>query len=180
MPKRKRGPGSNWDKHPQYLHFSASQSAADTTTTTTLSLPKEAFAHPTSPTIIEILAVYFDWDGNFVEDTEDSIIRCFITTRNSGTTATNVSDPSLLAWDTLRTTTLQAVGTTGFFVTANYPKMFDCSPDGTGILVATDNIYIQITNTATLGSVLSCRGKILYRFVKVGLSEYVGILQSQQ
>ena len=180
MPKRKRGGGtSSWDKHPQYLHFNASQSAADTTTTTTIALPREAFSHPSQPTILEILGVYFDWDGNLYEGANDDILRCYISTRNSSTTALSPSDPSIIAWDTLRWVAIGTPATVGYVI-PQYPKFFDLCPDGIGLLVATDNLYIQVTNTGSTSITHSVRGKILYRFVKVGLSEYVGILQSQQ
>lgn len=180
MPKRKRGTSAtSWDKHPQYLHFTASQSASDTTTTTTIALPREAFAHPSQPTILEILGVWFDLDGNVPEGTVDTIVRCYIGTRNLGTTAANPADTSLIAWDTFRYANITGAPTASFYLT-NYPKHFHCCPDGIGMLVATDNLYIQVTNTGTTTLTWSFRGKILYRFVKVGLPEYVGILQSQQ
>jgi len=50
---------------------------------------------------------------------------------------------------------------------------------GHGVLVATDQIYCQISSSST-GAAQTCAGKIWYRWKNVGLAEYIGIVQSQQ
>lgn len=178
MPKRPRsgnGGGKGWDKHPQYLHFSAAQSGADATTTTTLALPREAFSHPNQPTILEILGVYFEHSANTTE--ANSYVRAMISTRSLGTTAALGPDnAAVIAWFLKK---VDDFGTATTVVESMYPFFYPTSVDGYGILVATDNLYIQIDSAATTAT-NTVRGKILYRFVRVGLSEYVGILQSQQ
>jgi hypothetical protein len=69
---------------------------------------------------------------------------------------------------------------TGITDLVNSPRKWDFTDGaGHGILVATDNIFIQAStngqNTASL-----FRFKILYRFKSVSLVEYIGIVQSQQ
>ena len=50
---------------------------------------------------------------------------------------------------------------------------------GHGMLVATDNIYFGV-NTAGFTGTAAFSAKILYRFKRVSLQEYIGIVQSQQ
>jgi len=50
---------------------------------------------------------------------------------------------------------------------------------GHGVLIATDNIYVQIKSQNTV-STNDVRLKIFYRWKNVGLQEYIGIVQSQQ
>lgn len=50
--------------------------------------------------------------------------------------------------------------------------------NGNGIIIATDQIYIG-GDTEGLADVAAWNVKILYRFVDVGLTEYIGIVQSQ-
>lgn len=58
--------------------------------------------------------------------------------------------------------------------------------DGHGILVATDNIYLNsylsVVSIAagSMTAVGNCNCDILYRFKNVSLQEYIGIVQSQQ
>lgn len=51
--------------------------------------------------------------------------------------------------------------------------------DGHGILVATDNIFFQVTSNG-FASAAEQSVKLLYRFKEVSLVEYIGIVQSQQ
>jgi len=52
---------------------------------------------------------------------------------------------------------------------------------GHGVLVATDTMTIIISTSGYEVDVLNaCEAKILYRFKNVGLTEYLGIVQSQQ
>lgn len=50
---------------------------------------------------------------------------------------------------------------------------------GHGILIATDQIFVQMKSQAT-GTANSAYIKLCYRWKNVGLSEYIGIVQSQQ
>lgn len=180
MSKRKRtwssgSAGRTWDKYPQTLTFTAAQTSNDTAATTTLTLPKEVFGTPSSPTILEIIAIYFEHGANLVENA-DGYIQCFVSTRDHSTTACTPATTDVIAWYTRK---FQAAGTAASLTTEAFPFTYRCSWDGFGQLVATDYLYIQVVsaNTSTTNTV---RGKILYRFVKVGVTEYVGMIQSQQ
>jgi hypothetical protein len=78
--------------------------------------------------------------------------------------------------------------------------LFSCSTDnesvdihdltdgaGHGILIATDNIYLGVNaslSSFNLGDadpiVGGVSANLIYRFKEIGLSEYIGIVQSQQ
>lgn len=62
------------------------------------------------------------------------------------------------------------------------PIEFDLTDGaGHGILVAVDKFYAQIHSTyVAWGGTGGIDFKFLYRFKKVSLAEYVGIVQSQQ
>ncbi len=51
--------------------------------------------------------------------------------------------------------------------------------DGNGILVATDRLFIVGGNLSGIVAATYV-AKIMYRLVEVGITEYVGIVQSQQ
>lgn len=53
---------------------------------------------------------------------------------------------------------------------------------GHGVLLGTDSFFVQysVRGQASTGGLHVTRGKILYRFKEVDLTEYIGIVQSQQ
>lgn len=51
---------------------------------------------------------------------------------------------------------------------------------GHGILIATDQIYIACSESGYSASPNTLSYKIMYRLKTVGLTEYVGMVQSQQ
>jgi hypothetical protein len=174
---RKRGrdgslTGGTGDVSPQFLSFSATQSAADTTTTTQQTLPIEKIYGNQNPTIIEVLKVFFT---NGATTEVDNAFSCHLSTKSFGTTATNLAEPTVFAAyrrDIAITTSGQ--------IAVVQPFCFDCTDTaGHGILVATDNLFAQVSS-ATTGVANTVWIKVLYRFKKVGLSEYIGIVQSQQ
>jgi len=67
-----------------------------------------------------------------------------------------------------------------YFVTQENPFREDLTDgQGHGILVATDKVFLGFTtNVFGAPQEVSCR--VLYRWKEVGLTEYIGIVQSQQ
>jgi hypothetical protein len=47
---------------------------------------------------------------------------------------------------------------------------------GNGILLATDNVYAQLTNVAT-GQTITAACKLFYRIYSASVTEYVGIVR---
>ncbi len=176
--------GGTRDVNPQFLSDSAGQSAADTTTTTAVVLPVQRIASnaPNQAVIVEVLKVFIDFprfpDIATVTEAVDSMSIAF-TTRNQGTTLTNLSEPTLFArFEKLRSGAFTAAGT--YSMMDPQIEAFDLTDGaGHGVLIATDQIFVQVQSIGT-GNANTLHFKILYRWKRVPLTEYIGIVQSQQ
>lgn len=164
--------GGSRDVNPQYLSFKCTQTGADTTTTQSSPLPINKINPGRRPQIIEVLKVYF----NVADFSEvDSSIVAVLTSKNFGTTAVSLEDPSIIAY-------LKAIVkiTTSGQMLGLQPIVYDCTDDaGHGLLVATDNVYLQVSSTTT-GLTNAVGVRILYRFKQVNDVELVTLLASQQ
>lgn len=174
--KRGRGDsltGGTRDVNPQFLTFTASQSAADTTTSTQIALPIQRLPTSGKAQVMEVLKVFYNGTAPLVET--DSNLSIFLSTKNFSTTATTWSEPTVFSsyQRDVRITTSGMVETIE-------PWMQDLLDGaGHGILIATDAIYVQVVSSGTsVANVV--RGKLLYRMKNVALPEYIGIVQSQQ
>ena len=103
----------------------------------------------------------------------------FISTTSFGTTATTFAEPRVFAgWTRINQAVFTAAGT--YMSNYDNTKIMDLTDGaGHGILVATDNIFIQVISVGT-GLTNTVRIKLLYRWKNVSLQEYIGIVQSQQ
>lgn len=174
--------GGTGDVSPQWLSFSAAQSAADTTTTATQAIPVQRLPQSGRAQVLEILKVVFNTTAlpasASATETIDSI-NVFISTTSFGTTATNAAEPRVFAYDAVANrSAFTAAGT--YMASLPQIRFFDCTDGaGHGVLVATDNIYAQVSSSGT-GNTNTANIKILYRWKNVGLQEYIGLVQSQQ
>lgn len=174
--------GGTGDINPQWLSFTATESAADTTTTTTQTIPVQRLPQGGRAQVLEVLRVGF-LPSAFVpiaSATEvTDTMQCMISTKNFSTTATNFAEPTVFAaMSVAQNGAFTAAGTYG----QNYDRIHwvDLTDGmGHGVLVATDNIFAQVQSSGT-GISVSVLIKILYRWKNVSLQEYVGIVQSQQ
>jgi len=160
------------DINPQWMKVTVTQTGADAVTTAALALPVIRAREGVTPTIIEVLKVIFITDS--VAEV-DSVLNGALTTKNFGTTAVAVTEPSAIAYARwfVRLTTSGEFSVPGSQI---FPTTDDA---GHGVLVATDNLYLQASGAST-GSANVITAWILYRFKRVGTLEYVGIVQSQQ
>lgn len=180
MGKRKAAARALWDRFPQFISGSVSQSAADATETTTITLPRDKYG-PSTPIIIEVLKIMLWFRAaapTSFPDASSEIIRIAFGTKNNGSTLAQISDPHTLAAYTLGPPATFGTAASAYWLEG--PITLDLTDGmGHGQLVATDNLYCQVSgNNDTAG--FSFDYKILYRFVNVALTEYIGILQSQQ
>lgn len=186
MPKRARGDGSLTgglgDINPAFLSTSVTQSANDTTTTQTVQTPITIVAGRGQSDIMEVLKVFFYFDNSTPPSANQTVfMRCYISTKNFGTT-----EPSLKFGDALvfagvqRINDVVQVTAVGEEITQWVdPIVFDLTDSaGHGFLVATSNIYAQMVSSNT-GGTQTCRIKILYRIKKVGESQLMSLLLSQ-
>ena len=184
---RKRGgdgslTGGSGDVNPQYLNSLVTQTGADTFTQVTIPVPVPRFSQRGErATVMEVLQVTWNHSpftsaaaGFTVE-----AIRAALTTKSFA--AAPVLSEGTCFW-------MQEDVLYGAFTAAG--SAFAVDPDkistdqlddgaGHGILVATDNIYLSLASAAT-AQANTAWIKILYRFKEVSLSEYIGIVQSQQ
>ena len=176
--------GGTKDVNPQWLNCpTLTQSGADTTTTQEVNINLSKL--PTSPNsaiVMEILKILLTTTPlpNIASVTEvlDQIVAT-VSTSTGGTTALAFNDSRVIA----QLTQQQRGAFTAAGTYANtLPGVLEADlTDGAGhgMLVATDSIFLQCSSTTTGNSnVVSC--KILYRFKKIGLTEYIGIVQQQQ
>lgn len=166
--------GGTGDVNPQFLTFAAAQSAADTTTTTQVTLPIQRLPQGGSAyaQVMELLKVFIAFGA---QPEVDSSISIYLSTKNFGTTGTNFSEPSVFA-GVLKQLYLTTSGT----FSDTTPVSYDVTDGaGHGVIIATDSIYAQVAS-ATTSIANTVRVKLLYRFKNISIQEYVGIVQGQQ
>lgn len=184
--KRRRGEGTltggTGDVSPQWMTFAATQSAADTTTTTTQTIPVQRLPHGEMAQVMEVLKVYIERPqvvaiASATEASDNYNI--FLSTTSFGTTATTFREPRVFAADMhVILGAFTAAGTYG--LDSVRTVLYDLTDGaGHGVLIATDNIFAQVVTSGT--SAANTYGiKLLYRWKNVSLQEYIGIVQSQQ
>jgi hypothetical protein len=125
---------------------------------------------------MEFLKVFFHLRAPYITNAVVAHWKSAVSTRNLSTTTTNFNEPSVLAYYAIST----QLTTSGAFA-VEQPYCYDMTDGaGHGMLVGTDNIYLQLGTVGSPVSTAICDVKILYRFKQVTLSEYIGIVQSQQ
>lgn len=183
-PKRPRDAltGGTKDVNPQYIRLQSVQTAADTFTSEGFPLPQNRFQETEGfVVVLEFLRVTYQLATlpliAAVGETIDSI-------------SASISTGSIASAPTIATTGLvgplafkQRVGafTAGGTYAYIEPIIYDfdlTDAAGHGILVATDNIFVNSASVTT-GNSNTTRVLIEYRFKKVTLAEYVGIVQAQ-
>lgn len=187
MAKRKASNGDNLtggtkDVNPQYIQSRVTLSAANTFTELELPMPLVRVGPQTSGTVIimEFLRWYVDMP-NIDQDAAAA------TSRTSGISLTT---KSVTAFTTLNSATCIAslrkdtrncftAAGTGVLEISTDPMTWDFTDGaGHGILFAGDNLFISAA-TANFTAAAVFDFKLLYRFKKVSLQEYIGIVQSQ-
>jgi len=179
MPKRGRDTltGGTHDVNPQFMNIPVTNSAsASTAVTTSYVMPKSPLTQNGRAQIIEILKVWFEGGDQLSVDTSEYLAFA-VCTSTPAATEMALSNPKVICKFILETQAVSSVGVPLRNTGTNYVDLTDGA--GHGILVATDNLYIQTfagaqPPTATTGSV-----KILYRYKNVSVQEYIGIVQSQ-
>lgn len=184
--KRGRGgslTGGTGDVNPQWMSFVATQSGADATTTTTVAIPVQRLPTGGKAQVMEVLKVGYSFNqlpaSASAAETIDAV-KCALSTASFATTATTWQEPRVFSlFEASARSAFTAAGT--YMATqVTQPIMFDYTDgDGHGILIAVDSIFAQVSSTST-GATNSVGVKILFRWKNIGLSEYIGIVSSQQ
>lgn len=189
MPPRKRASaygdsltGGTGDVNPQWLSFKVTQSGADAITVLTLTLPVQRLPNGNRAMIMEILQIMMDFPlmTTVAAAVGAYNIRVNVCTSNPGTAGTpTFDDPHVIAM--CQKENVNSFTAAGTLYQVNFEPQVINLDDGAGhgLLVATDNLFIQCSSVSTgVANVVS--GKIKYRWKDVSLAEYIGIVQSQQ
>lgn len=184
MPKRGRSgdqlTGGTGDVNPQWLNIISSANIGTSFATTTVPTPINKFPEGSGRVVImEILKVMF-FPGALVTPTTNSNLQMYLTTKNfASTVPTNgFAEGSLIA-GVMFTYNFATSGSSN----TNWPMVVDLTDgSGHGMLVATDNLYLGIIQSGANEPMTAAtvKVKVLYRFKKVALQEYIGIVQAQQ
>jgi len=170
------------EQYPQFLSGRIIQVTNDATISASFPLPINRL--PTTPNtsiVVEVLKVWivisdFGLAGvGHAKKTQEVVF----STKYYGTSPVGFDAPDIFAYfDRIHIHAFSAGGS----YESHYSDLveFDCTDNnGNGILVATDTFNIQLRSSQT-AQLTDCKFKVLYRFVRVGLAEYIGIVQSQQ
>lgn len=202
MSSRRALTGGTGDVNPQFISWQVSQTSTDATTTLALAVPIQRLSQGAGRAqVLEVLKVKYEANtvggsngtetphryatplSNLAPSTVDfqtvHSLSVAISTRSFATTTVGYQDPTVFSfYNIVRFGAFTAGGSYAVLITEPYT---DDLTDGAGhgFLVATDNIYFQISSVAT-NAPQSCRGKLYYRWKNVSLQEYIGIVQGQQ
>jgi len=160
------------DVFPQFMSFSTTQTGTNATTKVRVQMPIARRPGAKKVTVIEVLSVSLDIAGDAFATGDISTV--VLTFRDPGTTVPTFSDPNV--WFFYNSNV--AVTTSGLaFVQMPWKNRYDTG-GGRGFLIATDSIFTQVSSASQPGA-LTAHFKVFYRFVEVGLEEYIGIVQQQ-
>lgn len=150
-------------------------SAANTFTTTTLSMPiPRVTSGATSATIMEFLYIDIDDGGTTDMSTTGDAIELGFSIGAPPTAAV----PSITSSTTIQTYSKRIVGAAGSMVANEYPYRINLQDaNGYGFLVAADTLNVSADSTG-MGLPIVWNFRIYYRFVTIPISEYVGIVSS--
>lgn len=175
--------GGTGDVNPQWLSADCVQTGQNATTTSTITLPIDPTNAGRQPTVIEVLKVFLDADNETpTNNTSTWSVVIGLTTKSTGmgTSPTAVgnglSDPFVFAFASWANFGV-AASTSAPTIT---PQLIDLTDGaGHGLIIATPKVYCTVS-TSDCGAAVTGRVKILYRFKKAVLQEWIGLLQSQQ
>ena len=181
--KRKRRDtltGGTNDVNPQFMNLTINESAADTFTQIAQQIPIQRLATMGRAQVMEVLKI-------FISASEISASTVGVTLRQisvalttkSFAQAVQLNEPTCFGYYQKTVSNAFSAGGSGTIAQEVEPMCIDLTDGaGHGFLVASDNIYLQVSSTATTIPV-AAYVKILYRWKDVSVQEYVGIVQSQ-
>ncbi len=175
--------GGTGDVKPQILTIAVpAASGTDDYSSIEFAVPRIVMGSRDSATIMEVLKCWFYIGINDTLDTNHTVCGALSTTflraQDEICTIANMAANPVISTVFAYVLRDVSIVTSGADSNAD-PMVVDLTDgNGNGILIATDNIFFTaglFNNTATSSSTV----KILYRMVNVGITEYVGIVQSQ-
>ncbi len=159
------------DVFPQFMSFSVGETTANTFRSVRIQLPVARQPGAKKITVIELLQVIMAIEGE--EFANGDIWDVGLGFRNEATMP-ELSDPNLFYRTQRRITTI----TSGTAVTEEPSIQRYDTGGGKGFLLATDSIFAMVSSTS-MAAAITAHFKLLYRFVEIGLQEFIGIVQQQ-
>jgi hypothetical protein len=190
MPKRKGSKafgGGTGDVNPQWFNMATVAATAgylDVGTT----LPRERLPYGNKSQVMEVLKVQFllPTTKTFVLTAATAAtLTAYLTTSSFQTTEPNgaAMTGKVVAKKRVDFYSTAAAPAQSGYAEPSFEAIIDLSDGaGNGVLIATDQVYVGTIQTGATnplnGGNIGCR--LFYRWKNVGLSEYIGIVQSQQ
>ncbi len=177
--------GGTGDIKPQILTVSTSATAgADDYAVSQVNLPVPRFGTmKTKATVFEVLRI--DYYIGMIDATDTQIVSAAYMSTQALRTQNDTCTAATLNADVLDPVVFgfvmwaNAITTSGGIV-KKFPVSYDFTDqNGNGIIIATDRLFFHVGSVANT-NVSTQTAKILYRLVNIGITEYVGIVQSQQ
>ncbi len=164
------------DNFPNYMSFTLTTSATDTFTTTQLTspVPRVGIGKSNLATIMEITSVWLYIKSVAINAANENW-QWALSTGPTPTEILTIRNPSCIIGDKWKTSVITQGGSYHTsLVIYNLETM-----TGFGFLLATDSFHYSILSEGTASSLVTdCR--IFYRLVQIPITEYIGIVQSQQ
>lgn len=162
------------DAYPNYLSGELIMSAANAFTTTRVNTPIPRLATSgRRPTVMEIL--WIDLQPSALDLIVDSdLVQCMFTTGGVPTSMLGISDGSVIGKIVLDT----QLTTSGETILKLPIRIKLQSEDGYGQLLASDAFHVSASSTGQAAATV-WQWRMYYRFVQVPVTEYIGIVQSE-
>lgn len=185
MPRGKRShdtlTGGTRDVNPQYINaaiIAPTGAASQGQVNIVLPLSRLVATGNTTSEIIEILKIYWYFYGeNGSNDTNYQLL-CLSTSQGSAALGPVLEDPHVIA---MMETSVKVVGTPANFSQNDVQPYETDLTDGAGhgYLVATEQLWLSMTQTNNASVSQKGAIKILFRYKNVGLTEFYTMIQSQ-
>jgi len=161
------------DVYPQFMSFTVVETALNTFTPIRVQMPIARRPGAKRITVIEVLKVMVSLRGETRATSDFVTVALSFRESNAADLLLYESANNWFWWERRYTVT-----TSGATVDVEpYEFRYDTG-GGKGFLIATDSIFANIQGSSQATPV-TAGFKILYRFVEVGLEEYIGIVQQQ-
>lgn len=176
--------GGTGDVNPQYMHGVVTLKATDTITERAFNTPVVRIPKTGRATIMEVLKIFWlpeIWESSVATRHRLSQVISFSTIAQGETALTTFDQPNCFAaFAVEKECAFTATGSMNGY-SQRGPLVYDLTDGaGHGFLIAGDRIFVQCDTAECTPAVYIFPFKILYRFKNVSLTEYIGIVQSQQ
>lgn len=168
------------DSFPQQLTIVNAISAANTYTQIETGVPINRLSvEDDKAWVIEISKIQLSCGLGSFDLGASELEEILIQLSTSSLTTINIGDPTVFWFHRSGVRIREITAASGITAVWNPESlMYDLTVNGRGILVATDSVFCGI-DSLNLASAFTAVLKIYYKYVQIGIAEYVGIVQGQ-